>query len=304
MAHVQSEVDRGAIERTTHNAYKQLVNLHICDAEIGVGGLKTVALTKGEVYAFKTRLLESRSEAMARKSISVLALVMDFAIGTDSAAVNNARGIKIKRTTRRKSRPIIPSPAQVKALLDNADKDFRCLLMTAAFTGLRPSELYGLNWDNVVFGKEPCICVRQRADRYGEIGDPKSVAADRDVPIGPVLARKLKALKLKSTHALVFPNKRGKPKQQNNVLNRQYKPLIKKAKLVDGKGRRLFRFYDLRHFAISHWIVQGFNAKEIQTWAGHSSIKVTYDVYGHLFPDLEDTSAALSAIESAVLDSA
>jgi integrase len=34
---------------------------------------------------------------------------------------------------------------------------------------------------------------------------------------------------------------------------------------------------------------------------GHSSIQVTFDVYGHLFPDQEDDAKAMVEIESRLL---
>ena len=47
---------------------------------------------------------------------------------------------------------------------------------------------------------------------------------------------------------------------------------------------RLIRFYDLRHTFVSLLIEQGAHPKYIQEQAGHSSIQVTMDTYGHLFP--------------------
>jgi len=52
-----------------------------------------------------------------------------------------------------------------------------------------------------------------------------------------------------------------------------------------------FGLHALRHACASLWIEQGHNPKQIQKLMGHSSIKVTFDVYGHLFADNEQTSA-------------
>ena len=49
---------------------------------------------------------------------------------------------------------------------------------------------------------------------------------------------------------------------------------------------------DMRHVRASMEIKGGANPKEIKSLMGHSSIKVTYDVYGHLFQDHEDRRAA------------
>ncbi len=53
-------------------------------------------------------------------------------------------------------------------------------------------------------------------------------------------------------------------------------------------GLAPLRPHDLRHSAISLWIASGANPKVVQAKAGHASIKVTYDRYGHLFPDYDD----------------
>ena len=43
------------------------------------------------------------------------------------------------------------------------------------------------------------------------------------------------------------------------------------------------RFHDLRHTCASHLIAIGAHPKYIQAQLGHSTIAVTFDVYGHLF---------------------
>lgn len=40
-------------------------------------------------------------------------------------------------------------------------------------------------------------------------------------------------------------------------------------------------------------IVAGVNAKALSAFMGHSSIKVTFDLYGHLMPGAEVEAAAL-----------
>lgn len=52
------------------------------------------------------------------------------------------------------------------------------------------------------------------------------------------------------------------------------------------------RFHDLRHFFASMLIAQGESPKYICDQLGHSSIQVTFDVYGHLFPQSREEPAA------------
>src|ERR1035438_10009040 len=51
------------------------------------------------------------------------------------------------------------------------------------------------------------------------------------------------------------------------------------------------RFHDLRHFFASMLIAQGESAKYVCDQMGHSSIQVTFDTYGHLFPNSRETAA-------------
>ena len=101
-----------------------------------------------------------------------------------------------------KSRPSSPT----------LDGPRRPLLLTAIFTGLRACELRGLRWQDVDL-KRGELHVRQRADRYGKIGRPKSEAGERTVPLPPMVVTVLRehwlACPERNEHDLVFPNSRG-----------------------------------------------------------------------------------------------
>lgn len=57
----------------------------------------------------------------------------------------------------------------------------------------------------------------------------------------------------------------------------------------------------MRHFFASRAIERGFSPKRAQLLLGHSSIQMTFDVYGHLFPSVEDDHAKFAAGELAVV---
>jgi integrase len=62
-----------------------------------------------------------------------------------------------------------------------------------------------------------------------------------------------------------------------------------------------YNFHALRHAAASLFIEQGWTPKKIQTLMGHSSIQVTFDIYGHLFPSPDDDAEAMAQIETRLL---
>ena len=73
------------------------------------------------------------------------------------------------------------------------------------------------------------------------------------------------------------------------AVKRQFKPLFKTTAVQP------FNWHALRHFAVSCWIDAGLSPKTVQTFAGHSSLQVTMDRYGHLFPS-EDHQRAMDTI--------
>ena len=96
----------------------------------------------------------------------------------------------------------------------------------------------------------------------------------------------------------VWPNRDGGPMRGNLMYRRHFLPAAERAGLqVDGLPR--VRFHDLRHTYAALLIALNAPPKAIQMWMGHSSISVTFDVYGHLFPFAEDeVTSRLDALMS------
>ena len=58
-----------------------------------------------------------------------------------------------------------------------------------------------------------------------------------------------------------------------------------------------FRFHDLRHYFASLLIASGLDVKTVQARVRHASAKTTLDIYGHRFPDSDESSRlAVAAI--------
>jgi hypothetical protein len=84
--------------------------------------------------------------------------------------------------------------------------------------------------------------------------------------------------------ALVFPAAEGGPMRHSNFYVRHFLPACQRAGLPEGT-----RFHDLRHSHVSILIGLGSHPKAIMERLGHSSITVTLNTYGHLFPELEES---------------
>ena len=152
--------------------------------------------------------------------------------------------------------------------------------------------------------------MRQRADRYNAIGKPKSKAGHRTVPLGPLVLNVLREWKLKcphNAHGFVFPTSSGRISRHNDIV-RAFKAAGRAAKLFDAEGELKYTgLHALRHFYAS-WCInpidrggQGLPPKVVQERLGHSSIVMTMDTYGHLFPPGDDAHKQLAEAERALL---
>jgi integrase len=292
------------LENSTMEEYRTLVRLHI---EPAIGSLKLSRLSTPAIEAYRDSLLRKCSRPRSRKVLTALKGILAEAQRRGLIAHNPAAPVRVsvnrREITKLASGHGIPSKEEIRDIVEHATGRMRPLLVTAIFTGMRASEVRGLTWDNVDFERR-VIHVRQRADRWGTIGAPKSAAGRREIPMSPMVVNVLREWRLacpKGTLNLVFPNGAGNVEQHANNLMRGWYPIQVAAGIIGEQGKPRYGFHALRHFCASWLIEQGFSPKRVQVWLGHSSIQMTFDVYGHLFPSLEDDHAKLAIGELAVL---
>ena len=77
---------------------------------------------------------------------------------------------------------------------------------------------------------------------------------------------------------IVFVNNKGKRHEQNTI-GKHFKRILKRFDL------RKIRFHDIRHTFISILISNGAKLLYVKEQEGHSSIKMTIDVYSKWLPN-------------------
>jgi integrase len=302
--------EASGLERATTEDYRRHLDLHITPY---LGRIKLSQLSAPMVREFEDRLRQDgRSPAMVKKIRTSLSMLLADAQERGLVNRNVARELrrgKERKAERRakgklKAGVDIPTPAEIRALIGHLPGRWRPLLLTAIFCGLRASELRGLRWQDIDFAKGE-LHVRQRADRYNAIGRPKSEAGDRTVPIPPPVLNALREWKLacpKGALDLAFPNGSGKIESLANIINRALVPTMVAAGIVDAAGKAKYTgMHSLRHFYAS-WCINRrkdggleLPAKVVQERLGHSTITMTMDTYGHLFPRTDDGAELATA---------
>ena len=273
----------------------------------GIGRVKLESLTARVVCDFRDNLRDAGlAVASVRKILGTLKLILSYAVNRDLIAVNAAQTVKvISRRADDARRVAPPSKSAMRRLIAVAEGDFRVTLMFAAMTGVRASEQRALRWRHIDFFKGE-VKIETRVDGYGEEDVTKTKAGMRAIPLGEDLVRELQALQMRSKWGspddLVFPNEKGRYLNHDNLAKRKFAPLFEKLAKLHAQDPAThppapprFNWHALRHFAISCWIEAGLPIKAVQTFAGHSSVTVTMDRYGHLFRS-DDHRTAMSSI--------
>ena len=308
----QAKIDK--LQRTTIEQYRQHLKCHIGPH---LGHVKLADLTGPGVSDWERKLARAGvSEAMRRKvRVSLGSLISQAMVDGDINRNVVRDGARRKKRNAKKKRLMvgvdIPTTDEIRKLLEAAEGRFRPFFITAGFTGMRVSELRGLCWPEVDF-KAKQIHVRQRADCFGQMDAPKTEAGTRTIPVGPFVMNTLKEWKLQCGASvggfdLVFPTAEGNIWKYPNIRKRSLIPLMKKAGVVDKDGAAKYTgLHALRHFFAS-WCINrkedggiGLPPKVVQELLGHSSITMTMDVYGHLFPR-GDEAKELAEAEGALL---
>lgn len=207
----------------------------------------------------------------------------------------------------------IPTPDEIKCILQVVTARDRVFLLTDIFTGLRASEMRGLPWKGGIDFKKGELHVIQRADRFGQIGKPKTEAAERTIPLPSPVVSALREWKLacpKGLLDLVFPDGNGNVEYLVYIVQCIFWPAQIAAgvtgKTVNDKGEpaigpKYTGLHSLRHFYASWCINRKVDGglelppKVVQQRMGHSSIVVTMDTYGHLFPRADDSAELTEA---------
>jgi integrase len=299
------------LERATLAAYEQHARLHIVPS---LGRVKLSRLSAPMVRDFEDRLrLTGQSLSMVRKVLTNLGSLLGDAQERGLVARNVVRDLGsrrkkgVERRAERRSKGRlkagvdIPLPGEIRAIVGALQGPWRPILLTAIFTGLRASELRRLRWCDVDL-KQGEIHVRQRADRYNAIGAPKSESGERTVPLPPIV------MNVATTgDGIVFVSSRGHIRSYSNLVKYGFHPAQVAAGIVTAEGTAKYTgLHTLRHFYAS-WLINrredgglGLTPKLVQERLGHSTIGMTFDVYGHLFPRGDD-GAGLAAAEKSLL---
>lgn len=194
-------------------------------------------------------------------------------------------GIDLPKETARAEMMFLTAEEVVR-LAAAVKERYRTLIYAAAYTGLRWGELAALHVERVNLDRGTIHVTESLAEVDGRLYlKSTKTGAARTVSLPPFLVDMLgdHLRRYPSQVGRVFSSPEGVALRRRNFYRREYKPAL----LAAGLDPRM-RFHDLRHTCAALLIGQGAHAKEIQERLGHSTIRLTFDRYGHLLPSLDE----------------
>lgn len=197
-------------------------------------------------------------------------------------------GIRLPKATSREEMHFL-NAEQVALLAEAITPRFTTLIYTAAYAGLRAGEIGALRVERLNLLKGTLDVTASVWEGKGEmvLGPPKSgKRRTLTIPrfLSDMLAEHLATYPTPNDY--VFTSAEGTMLRHRNFYDRHFKPAVRRTDLPE-----TLRFHDLRHSCAALLIANGRHMEEVKEYLGHSTIRVTSDRYGHLFPSTRDALA-------------
>lgn len=276
----------------TRYGYRNLLNTRVLPT---FGNTRLNRIERLDIERWVSAMVaEGLSASRTRQAYNVLAAALDAAVANGYLVKNVARGVELPRVKTAERRFL--SPNQVAAFASAVEERHRALILTLAYGGLRWGEAVALRRKRVDLLRGR-VEIAEAATEVGgrlEWGTPKthqtgSVSVPRFVT--EALAEHLAHFAEDDPHALVFTDGKGGPLRHGRFLHGPWRRALRLARLPTDLTP-----HELRHTCAALLIAEGADPKAIQAQLRHSSIQVTFDVYGHLFPGhLDDVMGRLDA---------
>lgn len=290
------EKRRPGLRAKTAHQYSRIIRNHIIPA---LGKMKLRDLRLVIVEEFYAGLIEKGMGARTVRIVhNILHSSLDKAVRYGLIIFNPTHGATLPKYSHDEMK-VLDVDQVTQFLVAAQDSPNYPLFHLAITTGMRMGELFGLNWDDVLWNSGVIHIQRQKQYVPGEgcsFVDPKTKAGRRTVKLGEgsldVLRHHMQNQRYQKERVgerwhdlnLIFPNSIGGPGDASNIrldLNR----ILEKA------GLPRVRFHDLRHTAASLLLNHKIPVIVVSKMLGHSKPSVTLDIYAHVFHDMQDEAS-------------
>ena len=280
----------------TRESYESILSKHLLPR---FGDVPIASIDYPLVLSFVAELQQAGAASKTVRNIrDVLRMVMRLAVRSGAIKVNPVSEVTVRRGGKKEM--VFLDPEQIMSLAAEVSApparyrrderrvsgypEYGLFVRFAAYTGLRAGEMVGLRVKDLELLHRRVQVFQSASEAYGQLQIvPTKTYERRSVPIPRSFIDELAELIAgKSPDDFVWVSPQGGPFRYSNWFKRHFRPAVTRADVPEET-----RFHDLRHSYAALLIAQGAHPRAIMERMGHSTITVTLDSYGHLFPKLD-----------------
>lgn len=173
-------------------------------------------------------------------------------------------------------------------------------ILLASTTGMRRGEVLAVRWRDINFDAA-VLTVNQAIEETKaglRVKAPKTKRSRRNITLPALTVDALRRHKIRQSEerlklglgrdhdGLVFTDLEGGLVRPRN-LTKEFGRIAKRAGLPG------ITFHGLRHSHITQLLADGVNPKVVSERAGHASVAITLELYGHVLPNMQADAAAM-----------
>ena len=282
--YIKTELGNDLGERTKSHAtrivYKEFLDRWVRPAwgNLNIRAVRTIAV---ENWLRQLTRLDGSPMAPSTKAKirNLMSVLFNHAIRYEWLEQGKNPVLLVRQSAKRQKIPDYLDVEELRALLSQLDWCFRVMVFLDATTGLRRSELLALKWEDIDFDRQEINV--QRSIYLNVVGNCKTEASRKPVPMDPVLATELRAWKqlsrFKQPGDWVFasPRTQGKhPYWPDSLLSHVIRPAAARAGIQKHIGWHTFR-----HTFCTMLMANEENVKVVQELMRHANCRSTLEIY-------------------------
>lgn len=273
---------RGSLKQSSYSCYHTQIEKHIIPwfSVYGTEDISTDIIAKFAAEKSGTGL-------SGRTIKSLLILLQSILRYGEEQGYLSLRGISIRYPRVEDYALNLISDVQMQRLITCLQEERDCFstgLLLCIYTGIRVGELSGLQWQDIDF-EQGLMHIRRTVSRIRNvnaaererktillIGSPKSLSSVRDIPLPAFLVERMLEFKTKSEYYVLTGTYHC---MEPRGIQRRFAALLERCQIPRTN------IHSLRHTFATRCTEMGFDSKTLSEILGHSSVKITMDIYVH-----------------------
>lgn len=282
------------VKESTYARYSNQVQKHIIPY---IGKYQASKISTELIEQLVGRLLKSGKDenlGLSPKTVEDILIIIKsiMKFGKCHAHLDLHR-IKIKKEDKKPRTLSKMAQTRLHQFLINDTDYIKVGILLSLHTGIRIGELCALLWDDIDL-EEQTVHINRTIQRIqissGEssvnktkvvVTSPKSKKSIRAIPIPIFLTEILSKLKNTSSNFLLTGSTKY---MEPRALHNHFKKYLNKSRVLN------LNFHSLRHTFATNYVEAGFDVKSLSEILGHSSVKITLELYVHSSDRLKRTN--------------